>query len=137
MRRTSRHIGLSGPRQREPSARLKDNVTVRVVDPAKDALMVVAAQPQITEEDICRPVVVDVGVFSMIECIRARDQRLLMAGRWLHDTVPQVVKKASRGKFMRGEPLTDADYEKDTNFGKLKRIPYPPLQGFMRKHGAI
>lgn len=26
---------------------------------------------------------------------------------------------------------------KDTNFGKLKRIPYPPLQDFMRKHGAI
>jgi hypothetical protein len=40
-------------------------------------------------------------------------------------------------KAAAGLPLTPADFEKDTNFGKLKRIPYPPLQEFMRKHGAI
>ena len=131
-------LGLKRPpTKREPSARLKDNVTVTVVDPAKDTLMVVAVQPQIIEKAICRPVVVDVEVFSMIECIRARDQRLLATGRWLGGTIPQVVKKTSRSKFLAGEVLTDADYEKDTNFGKLKRIPYPPLQSFMRKHGAI
>ena len=86
---------------------------------------------------ICHPVIIDVELFSMIECIKARDSRLVNAGRWLNDKIPQVVKTTLRGKFMRGEPLTDGDHEKDTNFGKLKRIPYPPLQAFMRKHGAI
>lgn len=124
------------PTPREPSARLKDNVTERVVDPAKDVLMLAAAQLQMFE-GICHPVIIDVELFSMIECIRARDARLLNAGRWLNDKIPQVVKTTSQRKFTRGEPLTDADYEKDTNFGKLKRIPYPPLQAFMRKHGAI
>ena len=130
-------LGLKRPpTQREPSARLKDNVTERVVNPAKDVLMLAAAQLQMFEGN-CHPVIIDVELFSMIECIRARDARLLKAGRWLNDKIPQVVKTTSQEKFRRGEPLTDGDYEKDTNFGKLKRIPYPPLQTFMRKHGAI
>jgi len=130
-------LGLKRPpTQREPSARLKDNVTERVVNPAKDVLMLAAAQLQIFEGN-CNPVIIDVELFSMIECIRARDARLLKAGRWLNDKIPQVVKTASQGKLLSGAPLSDSDYEKDTNFGKLKRIPYPPLQAFMRKHGAI
>ena len=40
-------------------------------------------------------------------------------------------------KFAARKHLSGQDFEKDTNFGKLKRIPYPPLQDFMRKHGAI
>jgi hypothetical protein len=36
-------------------------------------------------------------------------------------------------KMKAGQLLTDADYEKDTNFGKLKRIPYKPLQDFLNK----
>jgi hypothetical protein len=49
----------------------------------------------------------------------------------LRKSFEPLVKKA------RQQALTDQDYEKDTNFGKLKRIPYPPLQKFLGKHGAI
>jgi hypothetical protein len=54
-------------------------------------------------------------------------------GRWIND-IPKVVKKTSKKKFAAGKRLITADFEKDTKFGKLKRIPYPPLQDFMRKH---
>lgn len=40
---------------------------------------------------------------------------------------------AGKKKLKIGQNLTDADYEKDTNFGKLKRIPYQPLQDFLSK----
>lgn len=122
--------------RREPSARLKENITKENIDPEKDVLMLAAVQ--LREFDgLCYPVIVDIGIFSMIECTRARDDRLTrLGGRW-RDGIPQVVKKASSAKHRNGLPLADSDYEKDTNFGKLKRIPYPPLQDFMRKQGAI
>ena len=69
--------------------------------------------------------------------MRARDTSLAnRGGKWL-DGIPKVVKKASMGKFRAGNRLQNFDFEKDTSFGKLKRIPYQPLQEFMRKHGAI
>jgi hypothetical protein len=122
--------------RREPSARLKENITMENVDPAKDVLMLAAVQ--LREFDgLCYPVIVDVGIFSMVECIHARDDRLIsLGGRW-HNGVPQVIQRASSAKYRDGLPLTDSDYQKDTNFGKLKRIPYPPLQEFMYKLGAI
>jgi hypothetical protein len=122
--------------RREPSARLKENITMENVDPAKDVLML--AVVQLREFDgLCYPVIVDVGIFSMVECIHARDDRLIsLGGRW-HNGVPQVIQRASSAKYRDGLPLTDSDYQKDTNFGKLKRIPYPPLQEFMYKLGAI
>jgi hypothetical protein len=125
------------PTAREPSARLKENVTMDVIHPANDALLLAAVQ--LTEDDSgdCSPTITDIGVFSMIECVRARDARLAEAGgRWIDD-IPKVVKKTSMRKFTSGKRLTAGDFEKDTNFGKLKRIPYPPLQEFMRKHGTI
>ena len=125
------------PTKREPSARLKENVTVRDVNSSNDALLVAAAQLQKDDEGECSPYIIDIGVFSMIECVRARDNRLAESGgRWF-GRMPKVVKKASLPKLGSGAELTDDDFEKDTNFGKLKRIPYPPLQAFMRKHGAI
>ena len=125
------------PTAREPSARLKENVTMDVIHPANDALLLAAAQLQEDESGACCPYIIDIGVFSMVECVRARDARLTeTGGRWI-DRIPKVVKKASAAKFVAGKRLTDADFEKDTNFGKLKRIPFPPLQDFMRKHGAI
>jgi len=125
------------PTRREPSARLKENVTMDDIQPRNDALLVAAAQLQQDEQGQCSPYIIDVGVFSMVKCVRARDARLAQAGgRWV-DGVPKVVKKASMQKFAAGRPLAKQDFEKDTNFGKLKRIPYPPLQEFMRKHGAI
>jgi hypothetical protein len=125
------------PTKREPSARLKENVTMKDIDPGNDALLVAAAQLQKDEEGKCSPYIIDLGVFSMVECVRARDARLAKdGGRWF-GRVPKVVKKTSRTKFLSGKTLSDADFEKDTNFGKLKRIPYHPLQAFMRKHKAI
>ena len=125
------------PTRREPSARLKENVTMEHIHSQNDALLVAAAQLQQDDEGQCSPYIIDVGVFSMVECVRARDARLEQAGgRWIGG-VPQVVKKVSMQRSLAGKPLTNQDFEKDTNFGKLKRIPYLPLQEFMRKHGAI
>ena len=108
-----------------------------VIDPANDALLVAAVQLRADETGQCSPYVTDIGVFSMIECVRVRDQSLAnRGGRWI-DGVPKVVKKASRDKFRAGGQLPNLDFEKDTNFGKLKRIPYAPLQEFMRKQGAV
>jgi hypothetical protein len=124
------------PTRREPSARLKENVTIHNVDPAKDALMLLAVQLQ-DFSGTCHPVIVDLELFPMILCIRARDRRLKEAGGRWYKGIPQVVKKTSMSKWRAGSTLKDSDFEKDTNFGKLKRIPYNPLQDFVRKHGAI
>jgi len=125
------------PTDREPSARIKENVTMDIIDPANDALLVAAVQLRADAEGLCSPYVTDIGVFSMVECVRARDTSLAeRGGKWI-DGIPKVVKKSSMGKFRAGDRLKNSDFEKDTNFGKLKRIPYPPLQEFMRKHGAI
>ena len=122
---------------REPSARIKENVTMDVIDPANDALLVAAVQLRPDEAGHCSPYVTDIGVFSMVECVRARDASLAeRGGRWITG-VPKVVKKSSMGKLKARKRLRNSDFEKDTNFGKLKRIPYPPLQDFMCKHGAI
>jgi hypothetical protein len=125
------------PTDREPSARLKENVTMDVIDPANDALLVAAVQLRPDEREQCSPYITDIGVFSMVECVRARDKSLATrGGRWISG-VPKVVKKATMGKFKKGKRLQNSDFEMDTNFGKLKRIPYAPLQDFMRKHGTI
>ena len=125
------------PTAREPSARLKENVTGKVIHPEDDALLLAAAQLKEDELGDCSPYIIDIGVFSMVECVRARDESLEnRGGRWFRG-VPKVVKKSSEGKYAVGKQLATSDYEKDTNFGKLKRIPYQPLQDFMRKHGAI
>jgi len=125
------------PTNREPSARIKENVTIDIIDPANDALLVAAIQLRPDEAGLCSPYVIDIGVFSMVECVRARDASLAeRGGRWI-GRLPKVVKKSSMEKFKAGSRLHDADFEKDTNFGKLKRVPYPPLQDFMRKHRAI
>ena len=69
----------------------------------------------------------------MVECIRSRDKRLLdTGGKWING-IPKVVSQKGRKKLQLGQTLMDNDYEKDTNFGKLKRIPYQPLQDFLNK----
>jgi hypothetical protein len=124
------------PTRREPSARVKENVTAAIVDPERDVMLVAAVQlKEISGR--CYPVVTDIGVFPMIEVVEARDRRLAESGgRWF-GKVPRVPSRAGMVKLRRGEPLEESDFERDTNFGKLKRIPYEPLQSFMRKHGAI
>lgn len=123
------------PTRREPSARLKDNITIEKIDPKNDALLIAAVQLK-EDKGRCCPYIVDIGVFSMVKCIKARDQRLYEGGgKWFENT-PKVISNKGREKLRRREILTDGDYENDTNFGKLKRIPYPPLQSFLRKYGA-
>jgi hypothetical protein len=125
------------PTAREPSARLKENVKMEMIDAQNDALLVAAVQLQEDSTGNCTPFIIDYDVFSMVECISARDERLSRTGgRWI-DGIPKVVKTRSQQKGRDGRTLTPDDYEKDTNFGKLNRIPYQPLQDFMRKHGAI
>jgi len=120
------------PTKREPSARLKENVTMDIIDTKNDVLLIAAVQ--IKEVDkFCSPYIVDIGVFSMVECIRSRDQRLTKTGgKWIKG-VPKVISKKGAKKLKQGISLTDNDYEKDTNFGKLKRTPYKPLQDFLKK----
>ena len=124
------------PTRREPSARLKENITIKKIDPKNDVLLIAAVQLK-EDEGRCYPYIIDIGVFSMIKCIKARDERLHSGGGKWFGNIPKVISNKGREKLKRGETLTDRDYEKDTNFGKLKRIPYPPLQLFLRKYKTI
>ena len=120
------------PTPRENSARLKENVTMDVIQPDRDVLLIAAIQLK-EENGHCSPYIADIGVFPVYECIKARDERLYAAGGMWFGKVPKVVKGKSLYKMRSGEELLESDFEKDTNFGKLKRIPYQPLQEFMRK----
>ena len=138
------------PTPREPSARLTQKVTVKNVEPKTDVLMVLAYQlrPLSEQPDSYSPSIVDIGLFSMIDCILARDDRLVgSGGKWFGNyETPCILSKIGRQKLKRGEPLDDSqygrkesegkDFNEDTNFGKLKRVPYKPLQVFLKKHGA-
>ncbi len=139
------------PTPREPSARLTEKVTVKNVDPTKDVLLVIAyqLQPENEKKDVYVPTIIDLRAFSMIECIGARDKRLTDAGGiWFGEyETPAVLSKIGRSKLKNNQPIEKSsygrkesegkDFNEDTNFGKLKRIPYEPLQEFLRKHRAI
>jgi hypothetical protein len=136
--------------RREPSARLTQKVTVKNVIPDRDALLLLAyqLQPLRGDMDLYCPTVTDIGIFSMIECIRARDSRLLAGGgRWFGDyETPAILSRRGKLRREQGLPLDEDhygrkegegyDFNEDTNFGKLKRIPYRPLQEFLRDNGA-
>lgn len=137
------------PTRREASARLTQKVTVKNVNPSTDALLVIAYQLKPTNgaPELYSPTIVDLEVFSMIECIRARDHRLSKTGRWMGDyETPVILSASGKAKRIRGEACNETvygrkaneghDYNEDTNFGKLKRIPYEPLQRFLKKHNA-
>lgn len=133
------------PTKREPSARLTQKVTVKNVVPRTDALLIVGYQlkPHNTILDAVTPTIVELEVFSVIELIRARDDRLTRkGGRWFGNyETPCVLSKIGRAKVRRGEPVSTAmygrkesegkDYNEDTNFGKLARIPHLAMQAFL------
>lgn len=132
---------------REPSARLTQKVTVKNVEPEKDLLLVLAyqLQPDKSEPNLYVPTIVGLEVFPVSECIDARDRRLEeRGGKWFGDyEVPAVLSKAGRKKLTAKLPLNEAeygrkesegkDYNEDTNFGKLARIPHPGLLQFIEK----
>lgn len=141
------------PTRREPSARLTQKVTVKNVDPKIDAMLLIAYQlrESIERVDAVTPTVIDFEVFSMIELVNARDQRLLKSGgRWFGDyETPCILSNKGVEKSKLGIPLDTSSYgrkqsegkdsNEDTNFGKLKRIPHPKLQQFLRRysHGLM
>lgn len=134
---------------REPSARLTQKVTIKNVESDKDTLLVIAyqLQPDKKNQALYVPTIIDLGVFSMIECIRARDKRLTDGGgKWFGNyETPCVLSKVGLDLRRTSGTVDDSSYgrkesegkhyNEDTNFGKLKRIPYVPLQEFLRKHG--
>ncbi len=138
------------PTPREPSARLTQKVTLNNVNPTTDVLLVIAHQlrPDKHDPDLFSITIIDLGLFSMIECVRSRDQRLLNGGgMWFGNYLtPTVLSKTGKIKKKLGEALDTTtygrkaeegrDFNEDTNFGKLSRIPYPPLRAFLKLHGA-
>lgn len=136
------------PTPREPSARLTQKVTVKNVVPTTDAMLVIAYQLQeaTSQSDAVTPTIIDLEVFSMMELVEARDQRLAESGgRWFGNyETPCIPSKLGVQKRKKGLPLDTStygrkadegkDYNEDTNFGKLKRIPHAELQAFLRKH---
>ena len=138
------------PTPREASARLTRKVTLNNVNPKTDVLMVLTYQLRPLSEDaeLYSPTIDDIGLFPMIDCILARDDRLARGGgKWFGDyETPCVPSKIGRAKMKRGEALDDSsygrkesegkDFNEDTNFGKLKRVPYKPLQLYLKRHGA-
>jgi hypothetical protein len=103
-------------------------------------------EPQAENPSLVSPTIFDFEVFSMIELVEARDQRLLSCGgRWFGDyETPTILSKAARIKMSRGQALhatsygrkesEGKDYNEDTNFGKLQRIPHPALKVFLLKY---
>ena len=134
------------PTPRELSARLTQKVTVNNVKPEEDALLVLVYQLEQRKDDpsLLSPVIVNIGLFPVIECVKARDARMVAAGgRWFGDCqTPTIPSGFGKTKIKVGTPLDvtvygrkkeeGRDFNEDTNFGKLKRIPYRPLQEFLR-----
>jgi hypothetical protein len=138
------------PTPREPSARLTQKVTVKNVDAERDALLLLVyeLEPVRNDATLLSPTIVDVGLFPVIECINARDHRMTSGGgRWFGNyETPTILSKAGRKAKGGGAELNEAGYgrkesegyhfNEDTNFGKMKRIPYRPLQEFLKRAGC-
>jgi len=136
------------PTRREPSARLTQKVTVKNVNPATDAMLLIAyrLEPQAENPSLVSPTIFDFEVFSMIELVEARDRRLLACGgRWFGDyETPTILSRVGKAKLKAGLALDDTsygrkesegkDYNEDTNFGKLQRIPHAGLKAFLNKN---
>lgn len=138
------------PTPRESSARLTQKVTVKNVNEDTDGLLLLAYQlkPSKIDSDLLTPVITDLEIIPVIDCIHARDYRLVSkGGRWFGDyETPAVISKIGKEKVRKGEDLNTEiygrkesegyDFNEDTNFGKLKRIPLKPLQDFLKKQGC-
>lgn len=149
--RDNPHVAMKRPpTPREPSARLTQKVTEKNIVPDKDALLLLVYQLEYLQDDrtLLSPTIIDIGVFPVIECVRARDARMLSSGgRWFgaYET-PTVLSKAGKKHRRKGLILNENIYgrkeseghhfNEDTNFGKMKRIPYRPLQEFLKQAGC-
>src|SRR5207244_11067947 len=93
------------PTPREPSARLTQKVTVKNVDPANDAMLLIAYQlrPQPADPGAVSPTIIDLEVLSMIELIEARDKRMTdSGGRWFGNfETPTIMSRQGRVQTTR------------------------------------
>ncbi|MDY6392610.1 MAG: hypothetical protein SPL80_07200 [Bacilli bacterium] len=133
------------PTKREPSARLTQKVTFKNVIPEKDLLLVIAyaLKEDKKKSNYYVPTIIGFDLFPVIDCIIARDKRMYEAGSgvWFGNyETPTVLSKKGQNKLIQGQRLIysygtkeneGCDFNLDTNFGKLKRIPYPALQKFI------
>lgn len=136
------------PTPREPSARITQKVTTKNVEPGLDAMLLIAyrLEPDNESPTTAVPRIIDLEVFSMIELVEARDGRMTSGlGRWFGNyETPTILSKRGKAKLKAGQRLDTSaygrkesegkDFNEDTNFGKLKRIPHDALQSFLRKH---
>ena len=138
------------PTPREPSARLTQKVTLKNVIPSKDLMLLICYQMEERTDDnnLISPRIKDLKVFPVIELVKARDFRMeSQGGKWFGNyETPTILSKSGRQKKKGGLPLDETaygrkesegkDYNEDTNFGKLKRIPYQRLHEFLKKHNC-
>ena len=136
------------PTPREPSARLTQKVTIKNVIPNRDLLLVIAYRLEENKlmRDCFSPTIKSVALFPVYDCIIARDMRMYRdGGGWFgYMETPTVLSNIGKLKTRLGTPLDYSTYgrkegerkdlNEDTNFGKLKRIPYEPLQKFLTLH---
>lgn len=134
------------PTPREPSARLTQKVTFKNVIPDKDMLLVIsyALKERSDNPNLFSPTIIDLDIFSVYECILARDRRMYNShGGWFgHFETPTILSNQGRQKLAANIDIDYSSYgrkenegkdlNEDTNFGKLKRIPYPPLQYYLK-----
>ncbi len=133
------------PTPREPSARLTQKVTFKNVQPDKDLLLVIAyaLMENPNKPAYYSPTIIDFEVFPVYACIVARDRRMYDAnGGWFgFFETPAVLSKKGMQKLRDGIKIDytaygrkedeERDLNEDTNFGKLKRIPYQPLKNYI------
>lgn len=134
------------PTPREPSARLSKSVNVKNVDQERDLLLLIAYRLEKNEHETISPKIIDFELFPVIDLVESRDNRMIKSGgRWFGDyETPTIISKVGREKLATGKTLDTSsygrkesegkDFNEDTNFGKLKRIPYQPLQDFLNKY---
>ncbi len=134
------------PTPREPSARLTQKVTFKNVKPDKDVLLVIAYAliENKSRPGFYSPSIIDFGLFPVYECILARDRRMYSChGGWFGNfETPTILSNQGKQKLIHGQAIDYSSYgrkenegkdlNEDTNFGKLNRIPYRPLQNYIR-----
>ncbi len=134
------------PTPREPSARLTQKVTFKNIQPEKDLLLVIAYTLQSNKDnpEFYSPTIIDFEVFPVYECILARDRRMYQSnGGWFGQfETPTILSKQGKHKLKARQSIDYSSYgrkekegkdlNEDTNFGKLKRIPYAPLRNYIK-----
>lgn len=134
------------PTPRESSARLTQKVTFKNVKPEDDMLLVIAytLKERFDKPGFFSPTIIDFDIFPVSNCILERDRRMYNTnGGWFGNfETPTILSKQGKKNIKLQRELDYAsygrkkdehkDFNEDTNFGKLKRIPYKPLQDFIK-----